>query len=722
MKDESRGRADAPAGGAMARRARVLACAVVFLVSITASLVLLNLIAGRLNQRLDVTALGEHELSPRTERVLETLPGEFEVVLVGPWSDPATRPDLDPRIVQQVFDTFREVDLASERLRLVEIDTLSERGAGEFQLLLSRLVGRDEAELRSQNRELEAAWVRLGELIAEVGELEQTFGDIAALAGEAGELRTQLVAIGGMTRRLHDQLSAQHAEARQRLDTPLAGGDVPELDRALVALQAASTRLLRELDGFAPALRTIAEAPSTPGAVGDRLRTLSERIRGQRDAAARLRDGLAQVQTPDAIRVARALAGASAMLIVGPPGVGVTALPLDVPFRSPAAGAGAAQADVRRHAESVLVRSLASLTTPTTPIVVFAHGSGQANLLETGAIAQLQARLESLGMDVLEWAAVVQPDPPSTFELDPGRKRPVVFVAIPTDETVAIGDSPELAGPNRARALAAALTRVRDRGDAVLLTLNPSPSGSWGGDDPMAGVAEPFGLRPKTPLTLLRSAASAEGRVVQAALSAEPAAGGHALASAVGSLPIGVRWGVPIERAEEPASGLHAAPLLRIGGDSVWAESEWLGLWGARNEALAWRGPATPSPDASLDEVRGPWHIAWAAERASPSGSGRQRLVAIGASGWFFDAITQQSVSEGGRQVRTHAGNEQLFESAIYWLCGQDDLVAPGPTAREIARIRQISPGQRSAIAWGLIAGLPLGVLLLGLLWRLARG
>ena len=67
-------------------------------------------------------------------------------------------------------------------------------------------------------------------------------------------------------------------------------------------------------------------------------------------------------------------------------------------------------------------------------------------------------------------------------------------------------------------------------------------------------------------------------------------------------------------------------------------------------------------------------------------------------------------------------GNAELFEAAVLWLAGQDELIATSAGARSTAMVKPLSPGSLTALRWGLIAGLPLMTLGLGILWRLARG
>jgi hypothetical protein len=163
-------------------------------------------------------------------------------------------------------------------------------------------------------------------------------------------------------------------------------------------------------------------------------------------------------------------------------------------------------------------------------------------------------------------------------------------------------------------------------------------------------------------------------------------------------------------------------PAIEVARAGAWAEAEWLGLWRffAQQRVEAAAGGGLPVPNEGVDDLRGPWTVAYLAERRLRDGAA-QRLVAVGANGWFFDSQTLPSVTEDGRTVLANPGNSELFDASISWLAGQDELIAPGPTARAVARVRPMSEGRQRLLGWLIIAGLPLAILGLGAAVRVAR-
>jgi hypothetical protein len=182
-------------------------------------------------------------------------------------------------------------------------------------------------------------------------------------------------------------------------------------------------------------------------------------------------------------------------------------------------------------------------------------------------------------------------------------------------------------------------------------------------------------------------------------------------------LPTRLEW--PIALSTATADGVKSWPLLKVDGKTAWGESQWLGYWQVRiseHELV----PDKPAKDSERDDTKGPWTVALAAQRGS--GGDSQRLVVVGANSWFMDRVALEQSVVDGRAAAAYPGNIELFEAAVYWLAGQDDMIAPSATARAVPLIRPLSGGTLLAIRWLTIAGLPGAVLLVGMVWRLCRG
>jgi len=729
-----------PPRGARARRPRRIGSwmlAGVFLIAIGASVLLVNVLAHRVNQRFDITALESHRLSERTQGLLDSLEGEYRLVLAGPWSAPPRvqqRQALpEPRAIRRALDALKEVDLASGRFSIARLDTASRSGQQRFNEELDRLVERDADAIARIERSLDES-VDEAEGIADDldGVAEALRAESSGLVDRDPMVRA-LRQLSGEASAIASRLRQRSAEVVEQAEERIGGVPVRALDRGLLAARSmmgdADTQLTRVREG----IESTGAAPGAPEDLAEALASIGRRVGMLRDVSAIRRDELERLEPPASVRVARTLLTGNAALLVGPPGAdgpGIVAIGFDALFPSAAARAteGGALPDVGREAEDALANALSAMIRPETPIVVVVHAESQRWVMESSAIASLRDRLAMRRIDLLEWATVVDDHPPNPRALRRGAERPVVYVAIGTSSVRARGVSEQLNGPARAKALGEAIDRIIERGDPLLLAAAPSwPAAAYDGADPTTAFLHGFGLRADSGRTVVSRTATAGGPLLEFAHRIMPERGEHPIQRSIRGLPVEVRWPIAFEPAPEMPAGvlsLERTPLLRIEDEDAWAEKEWLAGWQAaqRQQADSLQGPGLPTPTPGLDDTSGPWTVAWAVRRRVQGSGGAQRLVVVGANRWFVDARAEAGRVQGGRFVADNPGNRPLLESSIYWLAGQDEMVAASATARPVSRVRELSGSARAAIGWGLLAGLPLIVLLTGLVYRLKAG
>ncbi len=165
-----------------------------------------------------------------------------------------------------------------------------------------------------------------------------------------------------------------------------------------------------------------------------------------------------------------------------------------------------------------------------------------------------------------------------------------------------------------------------------------------------------------------------------------------------------------------PACRSGPSPLIRIrNAKDVWGESEWV-AFAKLDPADRARLIDPPSKDSPQDDATGDWTIAAAVERTLAGSPKPQRAVVVGfgalVPGWGATQIELGVVN--GRPVYRAPGNLELFESSVYWLAGQDELIARSATAESVPLIPTLGEGQVTLIRWMLIGGLPVIVLLIG--------
>jgi hypothetical protein len=117
--------------------------------------------------------------------------------------------------------------------------------------------------------------------------------------------------------------------------------------------------------------------------------------------------------------------------------------------------------------------------------------------------------------------------------------------------------------------------------------------------------------------------------------------------------------------------------------------------------------------------------LALAVEREAaqmrPDAPTRQRLLVVGSNGWFVDPIVAPRRVVDGMMIAEAPGNLELLEAGVWWLAGREDRILRSATAESVPLVPNLSAGAMSALRWGLIGGLPLGVLLLGAIVLLRR-
>lgn len=698
---------------ALLRRLGRGAYAAVLVVVSLALAVALGAAAERWSVRLDLTAAGEQRLAPRTERVVRAAreaEGEHRIVVAGPWSqlDARQRRELD-----DMLDMFESDGVAVSR-----IDPETTEGRAEFDRLMERLAEIDADRSAAQRAALEHAISAAGAARQFMGDqLAPTLGQLAELvpaeapASVATALRERaaLAAIGA------DAIGAAVAQAEDTLGAATSQRPLPAAEIA-APLAAALAERVGELERIDRDLMALVEAREQ---VGDRIANtadpVSHAVETRRDALAAAADELSRLRPTDAQRAAFALRQSSGVLALGPGGVSATTFESLFPEETTAA-----RADLRRHAEERLAALLTAVVDPERPIVVFVHGEVRAFFADVPLLASTLRRLAERGIDAVEWAVAADPQRPVLAALDPEGARPVVYVALAPDSSQASAGQPGMSGAERSARYGAALAELAESGAAILMSMNPSILPATGAADGATAWLEAFGISARTGAPLLSENASARGRMVGNDVALLGDESGHPIAEAVAGLPAFFPWPIALDATDAPP-GVRITPLYTVRGEPWWSEADWLRLW----QTPRAQRPALPDPpgfDEDRDRRDGPWMLAAAVERRVPGVGRPQRLVVVGSNGWAIDQVTLATGTIDGRQVRLHPGNAELLEAAVLWLAGKDDQTGPSASARALPLVRPMEPDQIEELRWILLAGVPGGILVLGMLWRLIAG
>ncbi|MBL9001794.1 MAG: hypothetical protein JNK25_11730 [Phycisphaerae bacterium] len=704
-------------------------------IAVTAAAVVGISLGGRYNARFDVTATGSQRLADRTKKVLGLLTGQYEAVIAADFTT------IDRRAKERLSDVLEEFRRNSSRFNYTLIDTSTSAGAAAYKDLIRRLIAREADTIRQQVAAIELHLGAVTSLATNLSDvvsprLLDIEGQVPA-ATDAGKANRDFFTQEAARARLAAKdLSTAAEKAAAAIGHVIDGVPVALTDEAANAITAQLSPIVEQLAALAGELRRFGEVPDNAGPAADSAKSLISQVQQRRDQAAVVLDSLRKLRPPDLLRVVSALRSGSAAIVIGPPGEGLCALDVTALLPSGAwlDAVGAAKADQRRRVEELFATAIQSLRNPLRPVVVMLHAEPREFFADVPLLSLLRQRLEFRGIDLVEWAVVVRPDPPRLSSIDPEGKRPVVYASLAPDSSASAGSRGQLTGVQRAEKLAQALDRIAAEGGNLLMSLNPSIVPTYGERDPMESVLARFALTSETGRPLLRESLAAGNRTIDTDVIVQVEdEGAHPVAAAIRGLPTYIAW--PIALVEKHAAAdptrVTVTPLLTVpAGPNLWLESQWLRIWQTPREQRSLLADA-----AKFDEGRDSrwpggadqggavqrWVIAAASERFL-TGRPSQRAVIIGSNSWFIDPVTSRLTAVEGRRVPANPGNLELFENAVYWLAGQTELIAQSPVAQAAPMILPIGESQAMRLRLALILGMPLLALLGGALVRLIRG
>jgi hypothetical protein len=627
--------------------------------------------------------------------------------------------------MQRALDVLDRFKSASSKVTVTIIDPTTASGQESHGRLVSELVSREAGRAKEHQDILAAGTAQIREVGRVLGTtLSSLMIDASKqVPGGAGSVREGLEQRAAASRVMSQDLAAatEESQVAAALAWTAESGGVPQLEKPIASLAERGKSTAAALGVLAKDMAQLADAASTPAGAKTLARSAAEQASMLRDRVAQVADRLGRVPRLDIDRVSDALAASTAVVVVGPEGKGLSAIDPEALFSPGGGGANAAEA--RGRAEELLTTAIAAIESPIKPIFVLVHAEPRAFLEKVPLLDVARRRLESLGIDVVEWAIVPSPEAPELSGRNPKGDRPVVYAVFSPASWAGSGEAGAggLSGAERSVRLSKVVDGLMQRGAAILMSLNPSPMPGYGEPDPLARSLVAFGLTVDSSRPLLRDRQTPSGRLVDTDLTLRAAAGEHAILRAMGTLPVYVPWALAIGDGEAAARGTRVWPLVQaLGDERTWAESQWLRLMQTpRDRRMGLTD--LPTFDAGKDSNSGPWTVAAAAERTLSDGQ-RERLVVVGSNSWYVDQVLGAEESVDGRTVRTYSGNGELLESAVWWLAGQEQMISRSEAAASVALVKPLSAETLWRLRLALLAGVPLVILGAGVAHRMIFG
>lgn len=687
-------------------RARFFAVWLLTAGALTIACILGAVLAARFHARWDVTSARDNSLTARIRAIIDRLDEPVRITIVAPISemDRAARTDL-----LDLADA-----LAASSGDRVTVELADSRDAATAQVisdLVARIAERDRPTIDLHRATITAQADVLATTVTTIERLHSPIERLADALGDPGPGSRWRGALASLAP-LSSELLTASRELPAFADSPMAGSALPEPDAAAQALAALLQRIA---DGMA-ALKSESQSlidTSSDGPVRDAARQVLQLADMTAESAGIVTSVLAPLTISDAVRVARTLERAEAIVVEGP--CAVIIRPLDALY-----AAGGFDGEVP------LASAIAAASSPLRPVLVLVHAERESILDPTGAPSPALAAVcgrtlqdvASRGWRLAEWPVLNEPMMPDRARFDAATDDPIVWFVLGSPGT-ASAEAIE-----RTTKLAGAIEKLLERGEPALITVLPSDLPALGEIDPIASAIGGIGHRPETSRPLVTRTTTPLGPSFS--VDQNPIASrGHPIAEAVGTLPMVLRLATPIRTVygingqDAPLVELDLPPgaLLSLEhSPDRWGEANWRILGTSR--ALA----EPPTPDPERDSVLGPWMVAYASERPPlPNETTPRRAVIIDAALWYADAFTQSTVQVEGRTALRFPGNLQFLHASLAWLAGQDDLIPPAPDVRDVPRIPALAATHLSTLRWLLAAGMPALALLAAAAVRIAR-
>ncbi len=685
-----------------ARRAAHAANLALLLLGILVIAVVANSFAAMdaLRWRIDSTKTRAYSLSPQTHKLLASLEGQWTVALI------MAGQTKDPALLRQIEEVLKRYVDATDSLRVLRIDPTEPQTLGEYESLIAGLQLIYSDQVAAYDRSLDEGQRAFHELQVfaqqHAAALAQVSQRAPSASAEAAALR-QFAGILELLAQQGDSILTEISKARQVSDSR----PIPDYETARSIMAEALWRMANELATVVTAF----EQMRTNIQVDQSLRQYASSSRDSYDALSRrlltAAEPLRELAPLELARIGRVLGEGDAALILGPSGATVIGSDQLFPLLSrgdPQRDADRTVAfDQRFRGEQVISSAIRSLIVGRMPTVVFVHAE-PATLLKVRDdqrqdVVGVATVLQSNRYTVREWIVGVDEKP----ALEPGER--VVWVVVPP--------SPQrsLKPTGSESQLVDAVDELIAEGESVLLSVYPSLLHRLQQPDAWADVAQQLSVEIDTSRVVLDRIRSAEDQLQavhwQAINEFEP---DHPIAAAMNGQQTTLHFPVIVRPAADAPRRIDARVLATIPPH----EGRWL-----ESDLTGYTADAPITDEERFDE---PLPVMVAVERANPAKTGWQRALIVGSGGWMISNVADRVAPVGGERIALiNPGNIELMLSGVAWLAGFDDMIAPSPLTQEVARLRDLTDGARSRWSWSIVAGMPMGCLLLGFMmwfWR----
>jgi ABC-2 type transport system permease protein len=640
-----------------------------------------------LRGQFDATKTRAYTLAPSTVEFLEELPpGSAWTVSI------LVDPDrVDAATLRRIDEVLARIREANGAVTVERLDPSGPEGGERYERLLERLVASHGPTVARWEPALDGALDGFAELRRFAADEAPPVREALAAIAADDPLRPQLEQVAAAFEQVAGQGEPFATAIRGLLSTD-AAKPLPDWEGARSALVANDRYWADQLAALADLLRRWSVSPSVAGPVREWARGRADPFE---EMAAERKNEQYALETLPPLRlgdVGRTVASGDAAIVTGPGGAVAIPTWQIFPYSGGAAsGRATVGLDFGGRGEEAIVGAMRSLTLATPPMVVFVHAEERSLLSRSADRSDLVAAAELLRaarLEVREWTVAGGERPV------PARGQTVVWIVLPPLARSGLQTS------EREKLLIQVTRELAGSGQPVLLTVARSLLPIFGQPDPWTAVARQVGAEIDTGRVVLELAAIASDAVETRPWQVvERFASRHPIAAAAEGNATFLNHPVPVR----PAGGTAGAvPLVAIEpASSRWLEDDW------RKDGAGLREvPAAKRLDAPLS-------VAVAIETVDTPNAAPRRAVVVGSGGWLLSSVIDAGQSLGGsRYALAHPGNRELLLASVWWLAGEDRLVAGGLSGRDVPRVGEVSEATR--IFWFLALVVALPALLVG--------
>ena len=698
---------DSAAPGQTQRRVLFGLNTLLALASATALVALANwLVAAKLDRlppgllpyvRYDVTATRRYSLSDTTLGVLDALDNEHQVVLLLPEDDSRAQALTD------LLDEYaRQTDqLTVQRIRmgqdLTQESELFEDVRSRFTVELAVI----QQQLDDAMAALRQAQDMAGELSADLDQamtdprldtntqqmLQVTSVDLNTGQAKMVRLAEDVQAMADLPLPDYHHLLTGEGQLREQLELILR----EVFGQAELRLQRVKALQDRRGGASEPVLRGLRRLEQLERSLSPAIRALSavEPTRGYDEASRRLQAGpCVVVLSPEQVRV----------------------LPIERLFPPALEQAQANNgSDPRFLGETLLTASLQSLRLDPPPRIVFVVNDDQQALGSRGRYQRVAQRLQSLGIEVVQWDPLERTgDPDQPYAPDPGStRRPgqrVAYVVLPLASAQADGTTSLNLREERERYIQVIDERLT-AGDGVLWMMLVDASQQVG-DHPFTAYCRRWGMAPLlNQVVLQRQQFGGEVARSTPEIRFTRWHAPHTVTASLDGLPGYIGVTAPIALVDSQNQAV-VQPIVELQETGIWVLPN-LADYGSGNPAYR--------PEEARQSVA----VVAAAEQ------GDARFIVAPVQNWADDAVTGHGQAGPGTadlSGQSFPGNAELILNSLLWLAHHDELIAASPRSQDIRRVQPVSEATLSLYRWLLLLGLPALFLITGItVWAARR-